>query len=104
MKHLIDANIGCVDCKNFVDVSNDCLKNHEVGQGRECPDFKVLKHKPIVKFGRVAGYDNPMVVQCRTVEADKEHRNKRSCKGQMCDYWELCCMPNRVIILEEASS
>lgn len=57
------------------------------------------KHQPIVEFGLVDGYDNPQVIQCRTVEADVGHRNTRSCKGQFCIFWERCCMPNRVIIL-----
>jgi len=58
------------------------------------------KHQPIVKFGLVGGYDNPQVIQCRTVEVDVGHRTKKNCKGQFCVFWEHCCMPNRVIILE----
>jgi hypothetical protein len=42
---------------------------------------KLNKHRPIVEFGRVDGYDNPQVVHCLTVEVDVGHRNQKSCKG-----------------------
>jgi hypothetical protein len=61
----------------------------------------LLKFAPSVLFGSVSGYDHPQVVACREIENDKP--KDKSCRGQACEFWEYCCMPNRVLILEVKS-
>lgn len=40
MKHLVDANIACDNCRHFVEEGLLCKKDYEVCEGRECPDFQ----------------------------------------------------------------
>jgi len=52
--------------------------------------------KPIVTFGQVSGYDNPLVQKCEFIDKF----GKKGCIGQFCKFWERCGMRERVLILK----
>jgi len=41
MKHLTRGSIAAWDCKSFIENGMNCKKDHDVCEGRECPNFEV---------------------------------------------------------------